>query len=149
MNLRTLTPAGAFLLGTLFAPEMRATAIERQRLLAAIAQVETGTADTNKPARQVGRGGERSAWQISATNWSRYTRAPFIDASLDARLASAVASLHVEWLVGQLRKAGMDPTPYALALAWNAGPTAVAQHRAPPAAHAYAVRVMALYDPAR
>jgi hypothetical protein len=127
---------------------MRAAAVERQRLLSAIAQVETGTTDTNRPSRRVGRGGERSAWQISADNWSRYTRAPFIDASLDARLASTVASLHMEWLVNQLLRAGMDPTPYALALAWNAGPTGVTRHRAPAAAHAYAVRVIALYDSA-
>lgn len=119
--------------------------LDSSRMLQAIAAVETGTTNLNRPSRKIGRAGERSAWQFTATTWSQYTSAPFTEASKDARLANLVAELHLRHLVADLKLRGKEPMPYNLALAWNAGPAAVAKNRVGPAARDYAKRVENIY----
>lgn len=94
------------------------------RLLAAIAQVETGTIDTTRPCLRIGKRGERSAWQITSATWKRYETAPFAAASPNAATAELVARLHLRWLEQELRRQGLFPTVYFLALGWNGGPGA-------------------------
>lgn len=143
--IRHLTPLGGILAALLFGPKVEGATVNEVRLLAAIAQVETGTCDTSRPSRRIGRGGERSAWQIRERTWHDYTWQPFLQASRDARLASVVAAMHLRFLRLQLEAHRVPVTAYALALAWNAGHAAVIARAEPPSSHQYAERVAALY----
>lgn len=149
-----LTPLGRVLFCCLLAPHVppliagEPASVEESRLLAAIAQVETGTSNLARPSRKVGRAGERSAWQFTAATWHRYTSRRFSDASTDATLAHLIASLHLRFLRLELESRGQAAGPYNLALAWNAGPAAVIKNRVGTSSYDYAGRVWNLYhDP--
>jgi hypothetical protein len=141
-----LKPFAKLLICSVFAqPGNVDAALDEMRLLSAIAHVETGTTNTARACRKVGRAGERSAWQISRAVWNTYSSAPFTDASSSPRLASAVAAAHLRWLRLNLEKEGISATPFALALAWNAGLSAVLDSAYKyPTTH-YAERVANLY----
>lgn len=64
---------------------------------------------------------------------------PFARA-IDRREWDALAALHYAWLCRELTRAGLAPTPYLIALAWNGGLTAEVKGRAPRVAHDYAQR---------
>jgi len=128
------------------APSVYAADLQRPGLLNSIAQLETGTIDVGRPCAKIGRRGERSAWQISPEVWREYCEAPFTRASSVSRLAAMVAAAHLEWLRLSLEQKGRPATPYNLALAWNAGLGAVLTGKAPPGAHDYAARAVALYE---
>ena len=83
--------------------------------------------------------GELGAYQFRAATWQMHTTVPFARA-LDRRESDAVAVLHYEWLRRGLARAGKDPTPYLIALAWNGGLSAAVRGRAPAVAHDYARR---------
>lgn len=68
-----------------------------------------------------------------------HTTAPF-QLALDRRVSDAVAVKHYDWLKSELQRRGIDPTPYRIALAWNAGLRAVLSSRPAPAAQDYASR---------
>lgn len=90
--------------------------IEDAHLLWAIAERETG----NNP-HAVGRRGEFTAWQFKAGTWHDYTDMTPADGVRNPAAAYAVAEAHLDWLRGCLRRAGLKPTPYRLALSWHAG----------------------------
>lgn len=116
------------------------------RLLAAIAQVETGTRNINRPSRRIGAAGERTAWQIKETTWKLYSTAPFKTAGTDARIDGLVALAHLRALALSLYVAGHSVAPQNLAIAWNAGAQSVIRHRIPVGTHDYADRVCAIYS---
>jgi hypothetical protein len=111
--------------------------IDPDKLLAAIAQVESGVHDG-----AVGRAGERSRYQMSESVWRKFSTEPFIRAD-DPAQSRAVALDYLAWIESQLRRRGTEATPYSLSLAWNAG-VAGAEHPSPRAKD-YAERVAALY----
>lgn len=113
--------------------------IDEIRLLDAIAQVETGTKNTNRPCRRIGARGERTAWQIMPATWASYCTIPFARAGTEARVDGLVALAHLRALRSALFAGGHKPNPYALALAWNAGASAVMADRAPTASRDYPV----------
>lgn len=137
----------AFALSLIFTHEAPAGSepIDEIRLLAAIAQVETGVKNINRPSRRIGARGERTAWQIMPATWACYTPAPFMTAGTDGRLDGLVALAHLRSLRSALTAEGFKPNPYALALAWNAGINAVLRDRLPVGTRDYADRVWPLY----
>lgn len=87
-----------------------------------------------------GKFGELGAYQFRAATWQMHTQRPFADA-IKRQYSDEVAVLHYEWLKSSLAKAGVEPSPYNIALAWNAGLGAVVRGRAPAVSHDYAQRV--------
>ena len=97
--------------------------------LRAVALVETGG-----NAAAVGRHGERG----------EFAMIPAVVATCGG-YGQHEAEKHARWLERQLLAEGISAQPFNLALAWNAGFTAVRQGRAPVASYDYAVRVRNLY----
>ncbi|HEX2853137.1 MAG TPA: hypothetical protein VHO24_07860 [Opitutaceae bacterium] len=113
----------------------KASANFRADTLQAINWVEN---PSNSP--RPGKCGELGAYQFRAATWQMHTQRPFAEA-IDRSCSDEVAVLHYEWLKTALAKAGVEPTPYNIALAWNAGVGAVIRGRAPAVSHDYAQRV--------
>ncbi len=124
---------GASLLLLCAAPALHAD--ERWDTLEAIHSVENPS-NSSRP----GPYGELGAYQFRQSTWRMHTRLPF-SAALDRQTSDQIAVKHYEWLKARLAAAGRSPTPYNIALAWNAGPTAVIQGNVPRAARNYAARV--------
>lgn len=97
--------------------------LDSDRLLDAIAQVETGGVP------RLGKAGETGLHQLGK----------------DARRDHGDAATHLAWLRRELRRAGAADNAFNLALCWNAGLTRVLQGRAPMASYDYARRVENLY----
>jgi hypothetical protein len=95
-------------------------AVDHGRLLWAIAAVETG----HKP--RPGRSGETGAHQMMPA----------------AIRDNGTPQRHLAWLARHLP----NPTPYRLALAWNAGLTATIEGRTLPRHHDHAQRVVNVYE---
>lgn len=112
-----------------------AIAASRADTLQAIHWVEN---PTNSPVP--GRYGELGAHQFRASTWEMHTRRPFAEA-VNRENSDAIALLHYEWLKTTLTRAGVSPTTYNIALAWNAGVNAVIRGRAPLRSRDYAARV--------
>lgn len=87
-----------------------------------------------------GPAGELGAYQFRRETWAQHTTRPFRDALIRA-YSDEVALSHYEWLRAGLKRNGLAVTPYNIALAWNAGLTAVVKGRVPRAARLYAERV--------
>ncbi|MCR6657277.1 MAG: hypothetical protein NVV63_16035 [Opitutus sp.] len=87
-----------------------------------------------------GRYGELGAYQFREATWKMHSREPFIRA-LERPVSDQVAIRHYEWLRRELRRHGLPVTTYNIAVAWNAGVTALVKGRAPRRAHDYARRV--------
>lgn len=87
--------------------------------------------------------GELGPYQFRERTWRMHTTVPFARA-LDRSESDAVAVLHYEWLRRGFERAGMVPTPYLIALAWNGGLTAAVKGRSPAVAHDYARRAESL-----
>ena len=98
--------------------------------LRAVALVETGG-----NAAAVGRHGERG----------EFAMIPAVVATCGG-YGQHEAEKHARWLERQLLAEGISAQPFNLALAWNAGFTAVRQGRASMASYDYAVRVRNLYQ---
>lgn len=94
-------------------------------LLWAIGQVESGG-----DARAVGAAGERGQFQMT----------PAVVAS-SGGYGERAAARWLRLLERELLHAGIEPLPFNLALAWNAGLGAVQRGRAPVASYRYAGRV--------
>lgn len=120
-------------------PVTHAAVIDHARLLDAIRQVEEWDG-------RDGSAGERGPWQITAAVWKKHCPAWSFDRARATRYARVCAERHLEWLAAGLRRHGIEPTPYALALAWNAGLTGATTGRAPVRAYEYARRVENLYQ---
>ena len=112
-----------------------ASASDRWETLQAIHWVENPTESTRP-----GPFGELGAYQFRRTTWQMHTKEPFHLANHRAT-ADKVAVEHYEWLRRGLIRNGIEASSYNIALAWNAGLTAVVKGRIPAASRSYASRV--------
>jgi hypothetical protein len=108
--------------------------------LEAIHQIENPRGVMRPGAR-----GELGPYQFRAETWRMHTTVPFARA-VERAESDLVAVKHYEWLSRGLARAGMETTPYNIALAWNGGLSATVNRRAPAAAHAYAQRAQNLAE---
>ena len=104
-------------------------------VLYAIRQVESGDRYDGPPGSR----GELGAYQFRRQVWYQHTREPFDQAR--TAYADKVAADHYRWIAGQLSSAGLTPTPWNIAAAWNSGLTAVRSQRIPRSTRDYANRV--------
>lgn len=129
-----LLGVSSVVVGSLFIAQS-AQAGTRAETLQSINWVEN---PSNSP--RPGRCGELGAYQFRESTWAMHTKKPFASAT-NQRVSDEVAILHFEWLKNTLVQAGLEPSTYNIALAWNAGVNAVIKGRAPAVAHNYAMRV--------
>jgi hypothetical protein len=106
-------------------------------MLCGIRIVET----QDKPCPPRGKLGERGSYQFRRSTWRMHTNSSF-DLAENREVANAVAKRHYAWIEAQLKANGLNPSPYNVALAWNAGVNAVIRGNAPAVAHDYATRVL-------
>lgn len=106
-------------------------------MLCGIRTVET----QDKPYPPRGKLGERGSYQFRRSTWRLHTSSSF-DLAENREVANTVAKRHYAWIEAQLKANGLDPSPYNVALAWNAGVNAVIRGKAPNVAHDYAARVV-------
>jgi hypothetical protein len=125
------------ILGLIASLVLSATAAtsERWETLRAINWVENPT----NHARP-GPYGELGPYQFRAQTWRMHTKKPFAWATQRAH-ADEIAVKHYEWVRRELSEAGIDPSPYNIALAWNSGVGAVTHGRVPRVTYDYANRV--------
>ncbi len=119
-------------------PEARAAGV--WATLAAIHHIENPRGLVRPGARR-----EMGPYQFRAETWRMHTTVPFARA-VERAESDIVAVKHYEWLSRGLLRAGLEPTPYNIALAWNGGLSAAVRGRAPGAAHAYAQRAQNLAE---
>lgn len=113
---------------------------DRWETLRAINWVENPTNQT-----QVGRFGELGPYQFRPATWRMHTQRPFRQA-IQREAADEVAIKHYEWIKKTFEQAGVDPTTFNIAMAWNCGAEAVISGRAPAVSYQYAVRVTNLVE---
>ncbi len=113
----------------------KAVADDRWETLRAINWVENPTNHT-----RIGRHGELGPYQFRPATWRMHTRMPFRMAA-EREAADEVAVQHYEWIKRSLQKAGVDATPFNIAMAWNTGVDNVLNGRAPTVSYNYAERV--------
>jgi hypothetical protein len=94
---------------------------------------------------RLGAHGELGPYQFRQSTWRMYSRRPFYEA-INRQYSDEVAIKHYEWLKEGLAHAGLDATPYNIAMAWNAGLDAVIGHHVPSASRAYAEQVNNLVE---
>lgn len=99
------------------------------------------TRDQLHPPR--GKLGERGPYQFRRDTWRMHTSANFALAE-NREVANTVARRHYAWLESQLASGGVEPSPYNVAVAWNAGLNAVLHGTIPSVSRDYAVRVLNL-----
>jgi len=97
------------------------------------------TQDQPYPPR--GKLGERGPYQFRRSTWQMHTSSSF-DLAENREVANNVAKRHYAWIEAQLKANGIQPSPYNVAVAWNAGVNAVIRGRAPAVSHDYASRVI-------
>ncbi|MFI5335927.1 MAG: hypothetical protein ACHQ5A_04040 [Opitutales bacterium] len=112
-----------------------AVASDRWDTLRAINQVENPTNQTH-----YGPKGELGPYQFRRDTWRQYTRRPFTLAT-DRAAADEVAVHHYERIRHELSAAGIDPTVFNIAMAWNCGINAVLAGRIPTVTYRYATQV--------
>ncbi len=120
-----------------------AVAAERWETLQAINWVENPTNHSH-----AGLFGELGPYQFRRDTWRMHTRVPFSQA-VDRVQADAVAVKHYEWIKRGFAEAGIDPSPFNIALAWNCGLNAVVSGRVPTATYRYAEQVSNLVETLR
>lgn len=96
------------------------------------------------PQGQTGRDGGRGHYQFMPATWRQHTSAPLAHAKR-RDVADQVARAHVRWICDRLEANGLRPTPFRIAMAWNAGVGAVIRDTAPSRARLYAEHVQNLY----
>jgi soluble lytic murein transglycosylase-like protein len=119
-------------------PKMVSRGDPDRTLLWAIREVETG----NNP-RAIGRLGERGAYQFRRHTWQQIAEGRPFHLAHTAE-ADTVARRFLRRLEDGLASAGLAPTAYNLALAWNAGLGRVVSGNIPRASIDYAARVSRL-----
>jgi hypothetical protein len=117
-----------------------AHASDRWETLQAIHWIENPTESV-----QPGRFGELGAYQFRRATWQMHTKKPF-HLAIDRAESDKVAVAHYEWIKRGLLRNGLEATPFNIALAWNAGLTAVLERRVPAVSRGYASRVVNLVD---
>ncbi len=85
-----------------------------------------------------GAAGEIGPWQMLPATWAAYRGT-----------ARQRAETHLIKLRRDLARLGVDPSPFNLALCWNAGLTATVTGRAPEKSYDYARRVVASMEGAK
>lgn len=115
-----------------------AVASQRSATLRAINLVENPTNHTRPGSK-----GELGPYQFLPRTWQMHTRVPFRQAIIRQH-SDVVAVKHYEWIKTGLVAAGIDPSPFNIALAWNCGLAAVTAGRAPSVSYSYAERVQNL-----
>lgn len=119
---------------------IEALADDRWETLRAINWVENPTNHT-----RAGKFGEMGPYQFRAGTWRMHTRRPFSQAT-QRGAADEVAVLHYEWIKSSLKRAGVDASPFNIAMAWNSGVNNVIKGRAPSVSYNYAQRVVNLVN---
>jgi hypothetical protein len=109
-------------------------ASERWATLEAIHQIENPRNSTRP-----GPFGELGAYQFRSTTWRMHTAIPF-ERAHDRQISDAIAVTHYEYLKRGLRAAGLAPSTYNIALAWNSGLSAAINGTSPRVSHQYATR---------
>lgn len=99
------------------------------------------TQDQLHPPR--GKLGERGPYQFRRDTWRMHTSSSFALAE-NREVANTVARRHYAWIESRLASSGVEPSPYNIALAWNAGVNAVIRHAVPAVSRDYAERVLNL-----
>src|SRR5580692_10357779 len=94
---------------------------------------------------RLGAHGELGPYQFRQSTWRMYSRRPFYEA-INRQYSDEVAVKHYEGLKEGLAHAGLNATPYNIAMAWNAGLDAVIGHHVPSASRAYAEQVNNLVE---
>lgn len=117
-----------------------AGAAERWETLRAINWVENPTNQTRP-----GSFGELGPYQFRQMTWRMHTKVPFSQAVNRAH-ADVVAVKHYEWIKRGLIGAGIDPSPFNIAMAWNCGLGAVIAGRVPTVTYRYAEQVTNLVE---
>ncbi len=97
------------------------------------------TRDQLHPPR--GKLGERGPYQFRRSTWRMHTSSSF-DLAENRAVANKVAKRHYQWIQEQLLANGIEPSPYHVAMAWNAGVNAVIRGQVPAVARDYATRVL-------
>lgn len=115
-------------------------ALDRGTQLAAMSEIESG----NNP-NKVGRAGELGPYQMGYAAWRQHTRVSFRLAR-NPEVARTVAERHYDWIVKEFRRHGIEPTAYNVALAWNAGVSAVLSGRYTADSVDHALRVRNTYE---
>lgn len=123
------------LLGLFLGFTIKVAADERWETLRAINWVENPTNHT-----RAGRFGELGPYQFRPTTWRMHTKRPFSQA-VQREAADEVAVRHYEWIKINLERAGVDATPFNIAMAWNSGVNNVLKGRVPNVSYDYATRV--------
>lgn len=113
---------------------------DRWETLRAINWVENPTNQTT-----VGRFGELGPYQFRPATWRMHTQKPFRQA-IQRDAADEVAVKHYEWIKRTFEQAGVAPTVFNIAMAWNCGAGAVISGRAPAVSYNYAQRVTNLVE---
>ena len=134
LNWRGPLFAGAMLTLAGFMPSSLG-ATERWETLEAIHWIENP-----RNSQEPGRYGELGAYQFREVTWRMHTSVPFARAN-DRKASDQVAVRHYEWLKSGLVRAGIEITPYTIALAWNGGLTAVVRGTISESTRDYADRV--------
>lgn len=124
-----------FLLGVAFVFTIKVAADDRWETLRAINWVENPTNHT-----KTGRFGELGPYQFRPTTWRMHTKRPFSQA-IQREAADEVAVKHYEWIKRNLENAGVDASPFNIAMAWNTGVNNVLNGRVPTVSYDYATRV--------
>jgi hypothetical protein len=88
-----------------------------------------------------GAAGELGPYQIRAATWRQHMGDLPFPKAREERWGRECARRHLAWLQEQLAAAGVDPSAFNLALAYNAGLQAVLRGRAPVRAYQHATRV--------
>ncbi len=117
--------------------------MERADVLRAINWVENPTNHTRR-----GSHGELGPYQFRAKTWRLHTRKSF-NLAVIREHADEVAVQHYEWIKRGLTRAGIDPNPFNIAMAWNSGLGSVLKGRVPEVTYNYAQRVTNLVESQR
>jgi hypothetical protein len=104
-------------------------------IILALAQIETPHGVPAKP----GPAGETGRWQLTPA--VRHDRGQELRAHGIPVTDETIARAQVRWLEAELVKAGVDPLPFNIALAWNCGLDRTVSGRAPVASYDFAARV--------
>jgi hypothetical protein len=123
------------LMASLVGLAANAAADDRWQTLRAINWVENPTNHA-----KMGRHGELGPYQFRPSTWRMHTRKPFRQA-VEREASDEVAVKHYEWIKRALENAGVDATPFNIAMAWNTGVTNVLRGRVPHVSYDYANRV--------
>jgi hypothetical protein len=112
--------------------------VDHERFLAAVVTVES------TPGR--GSNGELGKYQFTRQTWTQHSKQPFdwaLGRSSEARLErDRVARAHAKWIEQHVD----NPTPYRMALVWNAGLATVQRNGFSDSSVDYAKRVFNVYE---